>query len=97
MSITKLTVGKSTGVDWNRNKEPRKVNITDISIEDSELRVYFDESWNAKVDGLIYGDARFEKELNKYLQKNAEFGMKGKTAEYSEQGMQGKDFVSFDI
>ena len=94
--LTKLTVGtKSTGAKWNRNETPRKINITDIVISDSnELRVYFDESWNVKTDGLIYCDDRFEKELNIYLKKNS---IKDKRVEYSEHGMQGDDFVSFDI
>lgn len=59
-----------------------------------ELRVYFDEdTWDVDNDGLIYTDPRFYQELHKFLSKegiDAEFG-------YSEQGMQGDDYVSFDV
>jgi hypothetical protein len=58
-----------------------------------EMRVFFDTStWDISKDGLIYTDKLFENELNAYL---ATLGLP--EAEYSEQGMQGEDFVSFDI
>ena len=58
-----------------------------------ELRVYFDTaSWNVNKDGLIYTDRQFERELTQFL---AEHGLPA--AEYSEQGMQGNNYVSLDI
>ncbi len=60
-----------------------------------ELRVYFDtKSWNVKKHGLIYTDGLFIKELREQLNL---IGFPGKAAEYSEQGMQGDDYVSLDV
>ena len=60
-----------------------------------ELRLYFDRrNWDTYRDGLIYTDRRFERELIEAL--NAA-GYPGKDVDYSEQGMQGDDYVSFDI
>lgn len=59
-----------------------------------ELRVFFNKnSWNAKEDGLIYTDPLFEKILELELEKLEVSG----SISYSEQGMQGKDYVSFDV
>ena len=58
-----------------------------------ELCVYFNTAdWNVKVDGLIYTDKQFMRELNAFLvaQGLAEVS-------YSEQGMQGDDYVSCDV
>lgn len=64
-----------------------------------ELRVYFDTAtWNIDEDGLIYTDPHFEVDLFNFLQTGLHFS--GKAAGdvmYSEQGMQGNNFVSFDI
>lgn len=58
-----------------------------------ELRVFFDTStWDVDKDGLIYTDELFLADLNEYL---ATLGLP--EAHYSEQGMQGDDFVSLDI
>lgn len=59
-----------------------------------ELRVYFDDSWNVYEDGLIYTDRRFERELKEFLTM---MGYAGNDVSYSEQGMQGDDYVSCDI
>ena len=59
-----------------------------------ELRVYFDtDTWNIQKDGLIYTDGRFLDELRDAL---ADQGLMG-TVDYSEQGMQGEDYVSLDV
>jgi hypothetical protein len=59
-----------------------------------ELCVYFNEQdWDTAKDGLIYTDKGFVRELREYLQQQ---GIKGKI-EYSEQGMQGDNYVSFDV
>ena len=59
-----------------------------------ELRVYFDtDTWNTAEDGLIYTDHQFIKELRAFLDAH---GLPGKDVSYSEQGMQGDDYVSCD-
>ena len=63
--------------------------------EFGELRVYFDtETWDVSKDGLIYTDRLFEKELQEFLTQH---GLVGKDVSYSEQGMQGDDYVSCDV
>lgn len=60
-----------------------------------ELRVYFDTaSWDVNEDGLIYTDSKFLKELRAKLN---EIGMAGADVDYSEQGMQGDNYVSLDV
>lgn len=59
----------------------------------AELCVYFDTTtWDVEKDGLIYTDKQFEAELNAFL---LEQGLC--EASYSEQGMQGEDYVSLDV
>ena len=59
-----------------------------------ELRVYFDRSsWNVDALGLIYPDPKFLRELRRELQ-SAELSI---NVEYSEQGMQGDNYVSLDV
>ena len=75
-------VGMNTHIQWE-DDEP----------DFGELRVYFDtKSWNVDKLGLIYTDCLFEKELNEFL---ASHGLP--EASYSEQGMQGDDYVSLDV
>ena len=60
-----------------------------------ELCVYFNDShWDVNIDGLIYTDKDFLAELRMFLDQH---GLPGADVEYSEQGMQGDDYVSFDV
>lgn len=60
-----------------------------------ELRVYFDDrTWNNRKDGLIYTDKGWLDDLRMYLEVN---GLDDSDVEYSEQGMQGTDYVSLDV
>lgn len=60
-----------------------------------ELRVYFDQAtWNTEFDGLIYTDSDFLNELQLFL---VQHGLAGADVDYSEQGMQGDDYVSLDV
>jgi hypothetical protein len=76
------------------------VRITDMQVtycsEDKdfgELCVYFNtDDWRVNKDGLIYTDSLFKQQLNEYL-----IAQGLATAEYSEQGMQGDNYVSCDI
>lgn len=104
IDITLNTDGKGL---WSQKAKPVVVTYLSLSIstiEDDdnrklfgELCVYFDPaSWNPDVDGLIYTDNLFHQELRDFLVSQ------GFTAEavdevyYSEQGMQGDDYVSLD-
>lgn len=60
-----------------------------------ELCVYFDTAdWDVNVDGLIYTDRLFMTYLRNFLN---EHGLPGADVDYSEQGMQGDDYVSLDV
>jgi len=79
----------------------KKVNVTGIRVsyvaEDEdfgELCVYFDKHWDVNKDGLIYTDSLFLEMLREEL--NA-VGLDGNDVMYSEQGMQGDDYVSLDV
>lgn len=77
---------------WSAKK--KAVKITEIEVSKNELRVYFDQSsWCVNDDGLIYTDRLFLKELIDYLKSHGPHVK----VDYSEQGMQGDNFVSFDI
>ena len=56
------------------------------------LRVYFNRSdWNVKKHGLIYTDTKWIAQLRKGLR---EIGLTAADLDYTEQGMQGDDYVS---
>jgi hypothetical protein len=60
-----------------------------------ELRVYFaTEDWDVKHHGLIYTDSLFLAQLRSFLTQH---GLAGADVDYSEQGMQGDNFVSLDV
>lgn len=71
-----------------------KLGYLDDEKDFGELCVYFDNSWNVDEDGLIYTDRQFEAELRAFLTAH---GLAGDDVDYSEQGMQGDDYVSCDI
>lgn len=59
-----------------------------------ELRVFFTKkTWDPNKYGLIYTDRRFLQELKSYFSK---LNVNGKV-DYSEQGMQGDNYVSLDV
>ena len=63
--------------------------------EFGELRVYFNtRTWNVDDNGLIYTDKLFIKELKEFLTSK---GFDATDVGYSEQGMQGDDYVSLDV
>jgi hypothetical protein len=82
--------------------EERAVRITDMQLgyvadelDFGELRVKFDRrTWDVNQHGLIYTDRQFMRELQAFL---TEHGLVGSDVSYSEQGMQGNDYVSCDI
>ncbi len=83
VTITDIQLGK--GTVWEGEPDSKAF---------GELRVYFDMStWDTRKDGLIYTDHQFVKELRAFLDAH---GLPGKDVSYSEQGMQGDDYVSLD-
>lgn len=61
-----------------------------------DLRVHFDETvWSIRSHDLIYTDPLFLKELRNLLKS---IGIKGgRGVDYSEHGLQGRDYVSLDV
>ena len=96
------TVIFNTSGDGYWSTVAKAVRIVDMRLgyvaddkEFGELRVYFDTAtWDVEEDGLIYTDKLFLRELRSFL--NAQ-GLAGDDVDYSEQGMQGEDFVSLDV
>lgn len=64
-------------------------------LDHGELCVYFDTStWNIEQHGLIYTDDQWLRELRVALQ---DAGYDAGEVCYSEQGMQGDNYVSLDV
>lgn len=95
-----ITLNTGGGGYWSNTE--KAVEITDMQLgyisdelDFGELRVYFNtKTWDVEQDGLIYTDRKFERELREFL---TEHGLVGKDVSYSEQGMQGDDYVSCDV
>lgn len=91
------TAGDGWWSDASRAVEVKRLNVAYINNEADfgELRVYFDTAtWDVDDLGLIYTDNLFLEELRDVL--NAA-GFAGHDVEYSEQGMQGRNYVSLDV
>lgn len=85
---------------WSQRRA--RVLVTDIVIEDldyPELRVYFDtKTWDTSRDGLIYTDTQWLIEAKNYFRVVERFSARAvDEITYSEQGMQGTDYVSLDV
>lgn len=89
----KCTVLHTNGKGYWTQKA-REVLVTDIELDGGELRVFFDRSsWDNQAYGLIYTDPLFLSELKVHL---ARIGL-SIDVDYSEAGMQGDNYVSFDV
>jgi hypothetical protein len=85
---------------WSR--AVKAVEIVDMQVtyinderDFGELRVYFNtDTWDVNKDGLVYTDKQFMQECKAFLDAQ---GLPGKDICYSEQGMQGDNYVSCDI
>ena len=92
----------STAGDGYWSDVAKPVLITDMRLgyvsddkDFGELCVYFDTKyWDVNKDGLIYTDSQFLSDLQAFLDS---MGLMGADVEYSEQGMQGDDYVSLDV
>jgi len=72
-----------------------QLSVNDPDKEYGELLVMFNDNyWDVNTDGLIYTDELFMKQLEEYLSKQ---GLAGADVDYSEQGMQGDNYVSCDV
>ena len=99
--MTALTTLHTAG-DGYWSEKSRAVRITKLKLgyvsddEDfGELRVYFDtKTWDTRKHGLIYTDDLFEDELKDFLEA---LGFDAGDVSYSEQGMQGDNYVSLDV
>jgi len=91
----------STAGDGYWSNVSKSVEITDMQLgyvsdegDFGELRVYFNtDTWNVDVDGLIYTDSQFKQDLMQFVKQQ------GLVVDlcYSEQGMQGNNYVSLDV
>lgn len=95
------TVVFTTSGDGYWSEAVKNVRITDMQLgyindeqDFGELRVYFNtEDWDVNKDGLIYTDSGFYEDLQQFVKQH------GLVVDlcYSEQGMQGDDYVSLDV
>ena len=91
-----------TAGDGYWSEVAKNVSVTGVALgyiaEDEdfgELIVQFNTStWDVNNDGLIYTDGQFMDELRDML---AQMQLDASDVEYSEQGMQGDDYVSCDV
>lgn len=91
----------NTAGDGYWSNVSKDVEVTDMKLgyvsdeqDFGELRVYFDTAtWNVNTDGLIYTDSKFKQALMQFVKKQ---GLVGDLC-YSEQGMQGDNYVSLDV
>ena len=71
-----------------------KLGYVNDELDFGELCVYFNtDTWNVNVDGLIYTDSQFKIDLMQFIKQQ------GLVVDlcYSEQGMQGDNYVSLDV
>lgn len=97
--MQKVIFNTDGGGYWSNVAKP--VEITDMRLgyvsedeEFGELCVFFNtDTWNVNVDGLIYTDKQFKLDLQKFIKEQ---GLAVDLC-YSEQGMQGDNYVSLDV
>lgn len=85
---------------WSEHKT--RVDVTHLQVPymdrkamNGELCVYFDTTtWDIDRNGLIYTDERWLKDLIRELE---DAGFDASDIGYSEQGMQGRNYVSLDV
>ena len=100
MRKVNVTLNTNGSGYWSKVAKPVKIvklNMPYVNDEEDfgELRVYFDTaSWDVNTDGLIYTDELFMLQLQMFLD---EHGLNSEDVSYSEQGMQGEDYVSLDV
>jgi len=94
------TLNTGGGGYWSNAKTAVEVTrlqlaYTNDELDFGELRVYFKtNTWDVNKLGLIYTDKQFMRELKELL---AAKGFDASDVSYSEQGMQGDNYVSCDV
>jgi hypothetical protein len=96
-----MTVIFNTAGDGYWSNVSKAVEIVDMRLgyvsddgDFGELCVYFNtDTWNVNTDGLIYTDSQFKQDLMQFI---TEQGLVVDIC-YSEQGMQGDNYVSLDV
>ena len=94
------TLRTGGGGYWSNTKTAVEVTrlqlaYTNDELDFGELRVYFNtKTWDTDVLGLIYTDKQFMTELKELL---TSMGFDASDVSYSEQGMQGLNYVSCDV
>jgi len=72
-----------------------QLSYTNDELDFGELCVYFNtQTWDVNKDGLIYTDSLFLEDLCLMLDA---LGFDASDVSYSEQGMQGDNYVSLDV
>jgi len=97
MTVQFMTAGDGYWSNVSKSVEITDMRVTYVNDEKDfgELRVYFNTAtWDVNTDGLIYTDSDFLNELQLFLGQK---GLAGSDVEYSEQGMQGDNYVSLDV
>lgn len=98
-------VTKTAGTGyWSTEVKTVRVNRVELAYVDDkcdfgELRAYFDpKEWDVDTDGLIYSDMGWKHTFLTCMEN--EFGFSPDAildVSYTEQGMQGMDYVSMDV
>jgi hypothetical protein len=96
MKVMFNTAGDSLWSNVSKSVEIIDMQLGYVSDEGDfgELRVYFNTAtWDVNKDGLIYTDTQFKQDLMQFVKQQ------GLVVDlcYSEQGMQGDNYVSLDV
>jgi hypothetical protein len=97
--MTKVVFNTAGDGYWSNVAKPveivdMRINYVNDEQNFGELCVYFDtDTWNVNTDGLIYTDSQFKIDLMAFIKQH---GLVVDLS-YSEQGMQGDDYVSLDV
>jgi hypothetical protein len=97
--MTKVIFNTAGDGYWSNVSKPveivdMRINYVNDEQDFGELCVYFNtDTWNVNTDGLIYTDSQFKIDLMKFV---TEHGLVVDLC-YSEQGMQGNNYVSLDV
>jgi len=100
--MLKVNAKLSTSGDGYWSNAQKTVEVTRLmlaytndELDFGELRVYFNtKTWDVNKDGLIYTDSLFLEDLCLMLDA---LGFDASDVTYSEQGMQGDNYVSLDV